>query len=296
VTMGLVAGRRSALLAALVAVVAAWLTGCASGEEAPSAAERRSARQAWSQPALEDPERLVVTSDDAHLRLQDGRDYLIEFGEPVSRIGGVVLDGGRNVVLRDGHITIPPAGPDPSIQDRRGLFIQEQTGTVHVERLVIDNSGGDLSEGIQIAAPDAVVQLIDVRVDGVHARDQVEFTDNHPDVVQPWGGVRELRVERLTGVTAYQGIFLKADRAPIGRVILRDVNLRGVEGARYLLWAAPEVEVEVDNVWIEPAPRRSHRLSVRPEPPDRTWAGVRIGVPPDGDFVPAPAALIGGRS
>jgi len=53
-----------------------------------------------------------------------------------------------------------------------------------------------------------VVQLENVRVEGVHARDESGFTDNHPDVLQTWAGPAELRVDRLSGSTDYQGFFL----------------------------------------------------------------------------------------
>jgi hypothetical protein len=155
---------------------------------------------------------------------------VIELVEPIEEVGGIVISGGRNVVLIGGHITIPWAGPEASAADRRGLFLRWQTGTVHVEGLLIDNEGGDLSEGIQINAPRARVQLVNLRVEGVHARDPVDFTDNHPDLVQPWGGAGELRIWGFTGSSAYQGIFLKADQNELGRVILDRVNLVGLAG------------------------------------------------------------------
>jgi hypothetical protein len=241
----------------------------------------------WAPPHLVDPETVEISAEHTHARLERGRDYVVELTEPIEEIGGVIISGGRNVVLVGGHITIPWAGEDASAADRRGLFLRWQTGTVHVEGLLIDNSGGDLSEGIQINAPRARVQLVNVRIDGVHARDPEGFTDNHPDLVQPWGGAGELRIWGFTGASAYQGIFLKADQHELGRVILDRVNLRGLAGARYLLWAAPGVSPEVGDVWVRPAPGRSILRTLRPELPDDTWTRVHQGDPPGGDFVPA---------
>lgn len=240
----------------------------------------------WAPPQLVDPETVEVSSADTHAQLDRGRDYVVELVEPIAEVGGVTISGGRNVVVVGGEITIPWAGARPSPAERRGLYLRWQTGTVHVEGLLIDDRGGDLSEGIQINAPAARVQLVNVRVDGVHARDQVDFTDNHPDLVQPWGGARELRIWGFTGSSAYQGIFLKADEDELGRVILDRVNLVGLPGARYLLWAT-DVAPELGDVWVDPAPGRSIRRSLRPELPDATWIGVRQGTPPGGDFVPA---------
>jgi hypothetical protein len=280
---------RSRLRGPCLGLIAALLLGaaaCSSTQEPSTPALAPDAQGPWAPPHLVDPETLLLSSERTHARLERGRDYVIELVEPIEEVGGVVISGGRNVVLIGGHITIPWAGPAASAADRRGLFLRWQTGTVHVEGLLIDNEGGDLSEGIQINAPRARVQLVNVRVDGVHARDPVDFTDNHPDLVQPWGGAGELRIWGFTGSSAYQGIFLKADQNELGRVILDRVNLVGLEGARYLLWAAPGVTPEVGEVWVQPAPGRSILRTLRPELPDETWQAVQQGSPPDGDFVP----------
>ena len=47
--------------------------------------------------------------------------------------------------------------------DRWTLYLRDQTGTVHIEGLLI--YGSDLSEGIQINAPQATVQIVNVRVE-----------------------------------------------------------------------------------------------------------------------------------
>jgi hypothetical protein len=222
----------------------------------------------------------------------------VKLTAPVRAVGGLVIHGGRNVMLVGGRITIPNAGPSPTPQERRALYLDGQTGVVHLEGLLVDDSGGDLPEGIQIAAPRAVVQIQNVRMEGVHARDPVGFSDNHPDLIQPGGGVRELRVHRFTGTTAGQGFFLRGDRAPIGRVQLSEVNIVGMRGARVLLWKrctrphpAPctgrDFPLGTTDVWVRPAPGRGIARSLKPSPPDPTWEDVREGVPPGGDFVTA---------
>lgn len=247
----------------------------------------------WDPPDLQDPETVALDSGNSHARLSRDRDYLVELAEPISKVGGIVISGGRNVVLIGGHITIPKAPEDAEEVDRRALLIRWQSGTVHIEGLLIDNSGGDLSEGIQINAPKARIQLVNVRVEGLDVRDAQDLEQTHPDVVQPWGGVGELRISGLTGSSAYQGIYLHADHHQIGRVTLDRVNLIGLPGSRYLLWAAPGVSVELGEVWVQPAQDRSYRRTLRPEPPDPTWAAVRQGRPPGGDFVPAGAVGVG---
>ena len=101
--------------------------------------------------------------------------------------------------------------------------------------------GADLSEGIQIDAPKAVVQLQSVGIFNIHARDQLNFSDNHPDLIQTYGNVKELRIDRFTGSTDYQGFFFVTSfNGPHGPVVLRRVNLIGNMTARKLLWLQPK--------------------------------------------------------
>ena len=218
----------------------------------------------WAPPTLRLPTTIEVGPEGGQFNLAPGKDYVVQIGD-VSAVGGVRLIGGRNVVVIGGHITIPWAGGSASIGDRLALYLKNQTGTVHVEGLLIDNAGGDLSEGIQINAPQAVVQIQNVRIDGIHARDEVNWSDNHPDLVQPWGGVQALRIDRFTGETDYQGFFLVGSAGPIGKVDLRDVNVVGTDTSRYLFWQEDGVPVNLQNVWFAPAPKRSLGTSVWPD-------------------------------
>jgi hypothetical protein len=254
----------------------------------------------WAPPQLTMPTTIKVGAGGGQFTLQSGKDYVVKVGN-VS--GPVRLIGGRNIVLIGGHITIPWAGGSASIGDRLALYLKNQTGTVHVEGLLIDNSGGDLSEGIQIDAPDAVVQIENCRIEGIHARDEVDFSDNHPDLIQPWGGVQSLRVNRFTGKTDYQGFFLVG---PIGHVDIRQANIVGTDTSRYLYWQGT-FPTHLSKVWVSPAPSRSLGWSVWPDmngtaprqaqlasdglsvswPVDLGINGsIQEGAPPSGDFVP----------
>lgn len=200
----------------------------------------------WAAPPLENPQTRVITTPGT-VRLDAGRDYRLEMPQVVR--GGVAIRGGRNVVLVGGEISIPmQPGSAPSITSRRGLYILEQTGTVHIEGLRI--TGEDLSEAIQIAAPNAIVQLVNIAAYGVHSRDQVGFTDNHSDIVQPWGGARELRIDYLSGSSDYQGIFLSPDfNTVLGEMRLSHISFAGLPTARYLFWVAQNTRV--GPVWLE---------------------------------------------
>lgn len=205
-------------------------------------------RLSWSPPVLEDPLTLNVPVGGGTLTLQNGRDYMIIFpDEPVT--AGVNLVNGRNIVVIGGEISIPHQGENPSINSRRALFLNNQTGTVHIEGLLMH--GDDISEGIQIRAPYARVQIQNCAVYNMHARDQIGFTDNHPDLIQTWGNVGELYVDKFTGQTDYQGILLKADaNGRHGPVHIRRMNILGDPTARYIFWmsdsggAYPKVTLE----------------------------------------------------
>lgn len=240
----------------------------------------------WAPPELTDPITVVVEGE--VVSLEDDQDYRVVFPDTPVR-HGVVLSGGRNVVIIGGEINIPDQGVDPGIYQRRALHIRGQTGVVHIEGLLM--TGEDLSEGINIDAPEAIVQLQNIRIEHLHARDQVDFTDNHPDVIQPWGGVAELRVDRLTAQTDYQGIFLKEDFDPIGPVTLRRVHIEGDPTARYLYWKQAEFDLTIDRSYVSPAPGRSLELTLWPDV--ETWSDLTVGAPPTGEFVPSGLAGIG---
>ncbi len=252
----------------------------------PTTTPSTSSRLSWAPPALTDPTTIQLSTNPSTLFLDAGKDYRIVMPpSPVTR--AMAIRGGRNVVLIGGEISIPWQGSTPTISQRRGLLIRDQTGTVHIEGLLI--RGEDVSEGIQIDADQAVVQLENVRVENLHARDEVNFSDNHPDVVQPYGGVRALRVDNLTGYTDYQGMFMAEDRGPIGSIDLRRVNLVGMTTARYLLWTG-NYPISSSDVWVRPGDGRTMNNTLWNWPSD---APVNMGVPDSGDFVKPGVAGVG---
>jgi hypothetical protein len=271
-----------------------------------------SSKLSWAPPSLTNPLTLNVPRSGGWFRLDSTRDYIIKMGD-VHAVGGVVLEGGHNVVLIGGHITIPWAGTSPATNARRALYLKGQGGTVHVEGLLIDNQAGDLGEGIQIAAQNAIVQLENVRVTDIHARDEVGFTDSHPDIVQPHSGYKELRVDRLTGRSDYQGIFLTAEGSyTLGKTDLRNVNLIGLPTAHYLFWQnSATTPVSLANAWIDRS-QTAYPLgaSVYPDlhqpsgreaklstdgtkvywPTSNITGYITSGRPPERDFVPTGVA------
>jgi hypothetical protein len=134
--------------------------------------------------------------------------------------------------------------------------------------------------------------------------------DTHSDVIQPWGGVRELRIDRLTGASNYQGLFIPQDLAPIGHVKIKRTNLIADPqwfagaGGGYMLWMGRDPKYTMSDFYVQPRagrtlentlwPDHSHpELAVRVVDGVATWpsmanvkGGVRLGPPARGDFCP----------
>ena len=220
------------------------------------------ARLTWPPPDLAAPKTIRVERESSLsvLRLDLNTDYIIEMPDgPVNR--GLTIVGGHNVVIMGGEINIPWQGENPTIPSRTALKIKDSTGTVHIEGILLH--GDDISEGIQISAPDAIVQIQNVAIMNVHARDQIAFSDNHPDLIQSYGNAREIRIDRFTGETDYQGLFFKADHnGPHGPVHIKRANIIGGPTARYLTWFGSEWSgrVTLEDVWLDVPEERSGGL------------------------------------
>ncbi len=271
----------------------------------------------WPPPTLTAPQTIRLGTGYSDVRLAPGRDYVLRL--PAERkLGGAFVEGGRNVVVIGGHISLPPG--TTTDQQRRALYFKGQTGTVHVEGVLIDGSGGGEGDGIALSAPQAAVQIENVRIVGLHGSQAT----THADVVQPWGGVGELRIDRLTGSSGFQGLQLPVALGPIGAAFVRYADLRALpepsgHGGGHMLWlteprSCTGYPVALDQVWVAARPGRALANSVWPGVGDGSpcagqredggvgWPGlpvrgvVRAGVPPGGDYVPRWSVGVGYRS
>ncbi len=248
----------------------------------------------WAPPeGWEDFEEFVIPAEGGTFKLDPLVDYRISAPEVIR--GEVALKGGRNVVWIGGEWDVSGFGtPAGSATDRRALMINDRSGNVvprvvHLEGLLI--GGEDLSEGIDISAPLAVVQIQNVHVAGVHLRgaddrdstgpyDVDGWSGNHADVLQPWGGYLEIRIDGLTGRSMYQGFYYLDDLGGTGnstKTYLRRMNLEAIQrvgpddgftytGHRMFRWDDSKTgQIFIDNgtVWAK------HH-------PDSSWAGGYI--------------------
>lgn len=285
----------------------------------PPPTESGGPRLSWAPPALEAPETIALEPGATTTDLEPDRDYILTI--PRTGKGDTFVRGGRNIVIIGGHISTGRGQAPWSSPEHRALYFADTTGTIHVEGVLIDDIDSGQGDGIAIAAPGAVLQVQNVRITGLTGKEQ----GNHADVLQLWGGVKEVRVDRLTGSTDYQGLHVQPDLGPIGRVTIRNANVSSTSSTagNWLIWLATGSnscqtagQMNLDDVYVTPRPGRSLGDSVWP-PSDPADAGdarnpvqtclsalsadgaelsfpalpritgvVRQGPPQDGDFVP----------
>jgi len=293
---------------------AVWLLGRTVPDTLPSA------RFAWAAPALENPVTVELGDGYTYTRLLKNHDYIIQLPQNSVKNGATFIEGGRNLIIQGGHIRVPAGGESDT--QRRALYIKNASGIVHIEGILIDGADRDGFDGIAISAPQAIVQIVNVRIMHVTGR----FDGFHGDVIQPFGGVRELRVDHLTASSSYQGLYLPETQGAIGSVILRNINLSYdfniYDETTYLLWLPVDREtchlsypVTIDHVYIDPRPEQDVAGSavwpnslVPPgcpatQGPDGVhWpaltdvtGSVLPGAPPAGDFVPESSFGFEGR-
>jgi hypothetical protein len=276
--------------------------GTETGADASPAADAPvRPKLAWAPSALSAPTTIAVAQGDRRYTLDTGKDYIIKLGS-ATHAGGLTLSGGRNIVIVGGRIA-PPASSSALV----GLLITGAVGTVHAEGIWFDGASGHEFDAVQIDAPKATVQLENLRATGLRG----SYDTNHTDIVQPWGGVAKLRVDRLTGTSNYQGIFTQPDLGPIGSVDLRHVDLAydnvGAKTGGYLVWLTHDCDAPptwVTNVYVKG--RSGSTLGSTVWPPEGSatqcsgvlssavtieWPSlpingvVRWGSPPGGSFV-----------
>jgi len=237
------------------------------GDDAPPC-EEADAVLSWAPPELDDPITVKVTQRKKSLKLDPKKDYVVELPDtPLELNKGLSISGGNDVVLIGGEI----------VTNGRGLYLKNQTGTVHVEGLRL--SGDKATEGINLdQRKGAVVQLQNIAVETVTG----SYSGKHADVLQTWGGPEVLRVDRLEGSTTYQGFFLDPRKFhkvtpelfDIRNTVLRDSGKKSA----YLLWQSGTFPIKTENVTVVRNPRKPFPKQVLwVKKGQESWSGVREG-------------------
>jgi len=273
---------------------------------------------AWAPPALSNAVTVNVTNANRRLSLDNTRDYRLNITETLHK--ELWIEGGRNVVVVGGHITVDALGSDNSYQDNTAVKVRfgDPSGTVHLEGLLID--GPYVADGIGVATG-RNVQIENVRVERVY-----EIKGAHPDCIQIQQGVGALRVDGFTCKTALQGIFLGDHDGPIRSADLRHVNMYGTQGKYMFFQTNPTYPVALSDFWLAIGSGYTQWASfgywVYPQENGQTWDGksdltrrsqvssdgtyltfvgssntitgrINKGVPSGGDFVSASAVGAG---
>ena len=288
-----------------VAVGVLAVAGTASGATGVDAPPRLT----WAPPVLTSPVEVTVTNANRRLFLDNARDYRLTITEHLNR--ELWIEGGRNVVVIGGHITIDQLGSASSYQDNTAIKVRygDPAGTVHLEGILID--GPYVNDGI-VTATSRNLQIQNVRVE--RAYDMIK--NGHADCFQSQLGVGHLRVDRFTCSTQRQGFFLGDHDGPIRSADLRNVNMYSAYGYHMLWQTTPSFAMNLANVWLAVAPNSTTQYTfgfwVYPQVDGRTASGtidlnrravlatdgqslwfvgsnitgtVRKGVPSSGDFV-----------
>lgn len=274
----------------------------------------------YAPPTLTNPVTITLTKTAQNPTLDNSKDYIIRGSGVLDAVGGVTIAGGHNVVVYGLEIAPSQADTSGSCYDHTGLKIKGGTN-VHVEGCFLH---GNLCDAIVVAAMNTNVTLQTNRVERAKM-----IAGGHPDVVQIQGGVKTLRVDRLTGYldpsgSDQHGLLLKAENNGTLTVGKTDLSRIDIHGAFHAFWqetiAVGPITVEefyivnslrefgID-VWPQKDaygqsdPQRKAIVAadgasltfhdaVSPGKNSNITGTIRKGAPPNGDFVAA--AAVGG--
>jgi len=253
----------------------------------------------WAPPSTAGYEPITVPADGGPINMRADTDYVLSPPSGDIITGPVTLNGGRNVVWKDGvhggRTSVPSGSYDSS---RRGIRINDSSlGASAPTRVVFLEGhwfkpGTYLSDGIQIGLRkenNTIVVLQNIRIDAYLYGSQATV---HADAIQAWGGPMQLLVDGFTAKhCGYQGAYLDPGDGrsnPTGTHsgwVFRRVNLEGDSGARYLLAIREPTYANITN-------DRVYTLGQGASATDGfgSWPSsglTQSSAPPGGDWVPS---------
>jgi hypothetical protein len=284
----------------------------------------------WAPPTLTNPTTVYVPARDTRypngvteLHLDSTKDYRIKLPSS-KKVGGLQIYGGRNIVIIGGHISANP-NRTTSNSDLAPLSIyveKRSSGVIHIEGVLIDDSVGGQSDGININAPYATAQIENVRALLSGRDDRV-----HSDVISGYWDVGTMRIDRMTGLTNSTGLYFNG-RGPLD-VRNVDIGYRpspwiSDNSDHIMMWLNDNVVngrttnacdsdgATLSEVYVRPKSGHTLAGSVVPTSgwpngcendggrsyvqfPKLTQVrgGAKLGPPPNGNFVPSGVAGVG---
>ena len=261
----------------------------------------------WAPPQLTSPVTYRVSGDGpGTIAAAPGQDSIVVWDAPTHR--RLRMTGGRHWVIRGGEVNNDKQWTN--LGDQSGLQFENLTGTAFVEGMYIHGAHG--KDGIRVGSGGSNATLV---VQNTRILQRMSGpTAYHADVIQAYGGVKALRVDRLTGSGDFQGQMWKQETGTtFGPTDFRRVNYRAaIPEVAYmvnLVMSSPTQPVTLSEVYSEPDPSFVSGDFCRAQSPVTgstcrtdadgrkyvTWSGTPItvsgrvtqGPPPGGDFAPA---------
>lgn len=271
------------------------------------------------------------TGSHQFLGLDYSRDWIVKLPS-VPVVGGLDIDGGHNVIIIGGEIDLTtPCTTDTNVCHGINMSRNSSsTGEVYIEGVLIKNPDPTHSQytgdGIDVntsATPN--ITLENVRVQGIDGCAANGFSA-HADVFQPYGAQgAAIHVDHLTGTTDFQGMQINPDTATPSSGVYKNVNIDVLPNSHagcsssngsYAWWltrgntsttypmtlvnayaAEPNGSLQHYAVW--PDTGTTFGCAAVYDSGVASWptlasvsGGVREGLPPGGDFVPASMAGI----
>jgi hypothetical protein len=176
-----------------------------------------------TRPSLANPVVIDLMGKTSLPRLKDTQDYIINLPHQVWPYG-LNFRGGRNIVVVGGYLSTPQGATNPNITIENTTA---QGATLWLEGLLIDGQGGGLSDAFHInTAPNRYVDIFNCRVDELNG----SYSTTHADVIQNLG-CKRLRVQKFTGRSHYNNIYMRRENnpllGPIGPSTFNHVNVGG---------------------------------------------------------------------
>lgn len=227
-------------------------------------------------------------------QLNPSTDYRIIIDEPLTNT--LLIGGGHNVVIIGGEINKAVVSSHPNPDQTYGMYLVDQTGTIHVEGVYFHGAG--LGEGVVTnEGKGATVQLENLRIEVTYPTPS-DYSI-HPDVFQTWRGPYILRMDHLTGSSTNKAFNFQPFEYGwylTGAWDVRNTNLATVgPDQSYILWR-DNIEDSTQQRfpwWAE----TNSNFYINPGrawgwcwPSSQHWQLFTMGVPPTGDYVPSGVA------
>gem|GEM_PF-6076595 len=186
----------------------------------------------WPPPELEETQTIALPTSPGLIELDPLLDYVLSSDAPIS--GEVQIRGGRNVTLQGLEINVETF----KTTERRILSVEDNVGIVHIEGVSL--RGNRALEGLFINSPGGVVQIQNVRIDGIGAESTEAVSEVQPSIMKVLSA-SEIRVDGLSGSTEHHGlVFQPSAEDSLGAVRLQRVDLRSTsdQGVLFLMESA----------------------------------------------------------